>query len=94
MLKKSSSVFFVATLLFIVATFSTSNFQNTYNTKDVFGYPFVFFQGSSSYLGGENSLSILALLADISIYIGLSYGIVRLMSAVKMIGQKSRGIAA
>ena len=71
-------------IIFMVLTYTTSNFQINVNDTDKFGFPFVFFSAANN---GEvmnvTNFSALALLADLGVCAILGMGLVYLLSHFK-----------
>ena len=88
MTKKVSAILFVATLLFVLSTFTTSSIHSDQLNADVFGYPFVFF--TSNISATETSFSLLALLGNLALYTGISTSIVTAIIKLKDFGDRNK----
>lgn len=71
-------------IIFMVLTYTTSNFQINVNETDKFGFPFVFFSAANN---GEviniTNFSALALLADLGVCSILAMGLFYILSHFK-----------
>lgn len=83
--KNLSLTSLLAIAMFLVSTFLTSKFQTSFGETDKFGFPFVFFSASSgSEVVNNQSFSILSFISDLAIYFAIAYGLVSLLSLLKV----------
>lgn len=86
MTKKVSAIIFLTMLLFVLTAFSTSSIHSQQIDADVFGYPFIFFSSNAT----ETSFSLLGLLGNLSLYVGISYTIVTSIIKLQAFGDRSK----
>ncbi len=83
--KNLSLTSMIAMVLFMVATYSTSQSQAALAAADQFGFPFVFFTAANNgEVISETHFSLISLLGDLSIYFTIAFGVVALLSLFKV----------
>ena len=88
--RKFSLTFVIAMITFMVALFATSTVQTTFGDTDKFGFPYIFFTASANgEIISDTHFSIEALLGDLGICFVLSYGVVSILSLLKVNKKKT-----
>jgi hypothetical protein len=82
--RKLSLTSLIAMVLFMTATFATKS-QTSYVGADEFGFPFTFFSAANNAeLVTEINFNILALIGNLGICFAIGYGVVALLSLLKV----------
>jgi hypothetical protein len=88
--KNLSLVSMIAMVLFMSATYSTSQSQSALAAADQFGFPFVFFTAANNgEVISETHFNLLSLIGDLSIYFALAFGFVAILSILKVEKKKA-----
>jgi hypothetical protein len=83
--KNLSLISMIAMVLFMAATYTTSQTQAAMVEADKFGFPFVFFTAANNgEVVSETHFNLASLLGDLSIYFAISFGVVAMLSLLKV----------
>ena len=75
----------IAMVLFMSATYSTSQSQGALAAADQFGFPFVFFTAANNgEVVSETHFKLLSLAGDLAIYFAIAFGFVAILSLFKV----------